>query len=142
MLTTGILHPELLQILAGNGHGAKILIADANFPIGTAVLPSVKKIYLNLAPGLLSATAVLKVLQTAIRIEQAQAMAVPEGVDVAILEEYGRILGKDVNITCLNKPAFYQAILTNDTCLVIVTGETKIYANILLTIGVFLPGTD
>jgi len=37
MLTTGLIHPGILRALAGAGHGARILIADANYPHSTGI---------------------------------------------------------------------------------------------------------
>jgi len=35
MLKYRLLHPELLSVLAQAGHGSRILLADANYPVAT-----------------------------------------------------------------------------------------------------------
>jgi L-fucose mutarotase len=39
----------------------------------------------------------------------------------------------------LDRDAFYRAAGDDDVCLAIATGEQRIYANLLLTIGVVMP---
>jgi L-fucose mutarotase len=79
MLKTKLLHPEILAALGGAGHGSKVLIADGNFPFGTGANPAAKRVYLNLAPGLVTVTDVLEVLIEAIPIEAAEVMQPPSG---------------------------------------------------------------
>jgi L-fucose mutarotase len=74
MLKTQLLHPEILAALGGAGHGSKVLIADGNFPFGTGANPAAKRVYLNLAPGLLTVTDVLRVLVEAMPVEAAEVM--------------------------------------------------------------------
>ena len=45
-------------------------------------------------------------------------------------------------LTPLERFAFYDEAKKEDCCLVIATGEQRIYANILLTIGVVDPPAD
>ena len=71
MLKTKLIHPEILDALGSAGHGSKVLIADGNYPFGTGANPSAKRVYLNLAPGLVTVTDVLRVLVDAIPIEAA-----------------------------------------------------------------------
>ena len=59
MLKINLLHPEILSVLGSNGHGARILIADGNYPFSTGVPPTARKVFLNLAPGMLSVVDVL-----------------------------------------------------------------------------------
>ena len=48
----------------------------------------------------------------------------------------------DVELEPLERFAFYDAAKQDSCCLVIATGEQRIYANILLTIGVVAPPAD
>ena len=137
MLKTTLLQPEILEALGSAGHGAKVLIADGNFPFSTRGNPNAKHVYLNLAPGLLTVTEVLKILVTAIPIEAAEIMQPPTG-EPSIFAEFRQILaGMDLNP--LGRFEFYEAASAKDIALVIATGEQRIYANLLLTIGVVLP---
>ena len=62
MLKYQLIHPEILRGLGEAGHGAQVLIADGNYPLGTGSHPSSRRIYLNLAPNLVRVTDVLKEL--------------------------------------------------------------------------------
>jgi L-fucose mutarotase len=74
LLKSTLLHPEILHALAGAGHGSQALIADGNYPCSTTAGPNAEIVYLNLAPGLVSATDVLRALVEAIPIEAAHVM--------------------------------------------------------------------
>ncbi len=139
MLYGTLLHPEILGILGTAGHGSRVLIADGNYPFVTGSSPDSEIVYLNLAPGLLTATEVLKVLVTAIPIEIADVMEPSVPPEPPIVQEFRNILPQTVTIRKLERFAFYEAVRSQDTALVIATGEQRIYANILLTIGVVPP---
>jgi L-fucose mutarotase len=138
MLKTKLLHPEILAALGGAGHGSKVLIADGNFPFGTGANPSARRVYLNLAPGLVTATDVLKVLVDAIPIEAAEVMMPASGPEPSIFAEF-RALLPGLELKPLGRFEFYDTARERDTTLVISTGEQRIYANILLTIGTVMP---
>jgi L-fucose mutarotase len=139
MLKTRLLHPEILRALGGAGHGAKVLIADGNYPFGTGSGPEATRVHLNLAPGLVDAVEVLEVLATAIPIEAAEVMTPAEGAEPAIFAEFRAVLGAAIPLSPLGRFEFYEAARRRDTTLVIATGEQRIYANLLLTIGVVKP---
>ncbi len=136
MLKTKILHPEILSALGSNGHGAKILIADSNFPFSTCPPPAAKKAFLNFAPGMLKVTEVLKLLIDYIPIEGAIVMMPPDERVQPIYKEFEEMLGTGIPMKKLKRLEFYEEVKSNDTCLVIATGERKRFANILLIIGV------
>ena len=139
MLKTPLLHPEILQALGGAGHGSKVLIADGNYPFGTGANPAATRVYLNLAPGLIDATHVLRVLVAAIPIEGAEVMLPPDGSEPAIFAEFRTTLGPSLPLRPLGRLDFYEAARHRDTTLVLATGEQRIYANVLLTVGVVMP---
>lgn len=136
MLKTTLLQPEILEALGSAGHGAKVLIADGNFPFSTKGRPAAKHVYLNLAPGMLTVTDILKVLVTAIPIEAAEVMQPPTG-EPPIFAEFRQILGMELKP--LGRFEFYDAASDKDVALVIASGEQRIYANLMLTIGVVMP---
>ena len=145
MLTTPLIHPQILAALGRAGHGSRVLISDGNYPHSTASGPNAEVVYLNLAPGLVGVCDVLKRLATAIPIEAAAIMAVNKSgpyvipADPDIWAEFREIL-KPTDcagaLTPVERFAFYQQASAADVCLTIATGEQRIYANILLTIGV------
>ena len=138
MLRYQLLHPEILAALGGAGHGSQILIADGNYPFETRSNPGARLVFLNLAPGLLTATDVLSVLVDAVPIEAAHVMVPDAGEEPPIFGEFRSILG-DMELYILRRFEFYDAARSPDVALVIATGERRIFANILLTIGVVPP---
>jgi L-fucose mutarotase len=139
MLKSSLLHPEVLRVLAGAGHGSKVLIADGNYPFGTGGHPEATRVYLNLAPGVVDAVEVLRVLAKAIPIEAAEVMMPEKGPEPAIFAEFRQVLGSGLALQPLGRFPFYEAARDRNTTLVIATGEQRVYANILLTIGVVPP---
>lgn len=139
MLKYQLLHPEILHALGTAGHGAKILIADGNYPLITRSNPNAQRVYLNLAPGLVTVTDVLNVLVEALPIEAAEVMGPDSGETPSIYRDFKKILPKGIALQRLGRFEFYDAARTPDTALAIATGEQRIYANILLTIGVVPP---
>ncbi len=139
MLKYQLLHPEILRALGAAGHGSKVLIADGNYPFATGVHPTTQHVYLNLAPGLVTVTDVLRVLVTAIPIEAAHGMVPDTGSEPAIFQDYRSILPPDLEVGKLGRFEFYDAAHQPDTVLVIATGEQRTYACILLTVGVVPP---
>jgi len=131
-------HPEILDALAAAGHGAKVLITDGNYPASTKLGENAVLTYLNLAPGKPTVTEVLDILLTAIEVEDAAVMQPDEGAEPPIFQEF-RSLMPDVPLTKYSRFEFYEEADGPDTCLQVVTGEQRIYANLLLTIGVVMP---
>ncbi|MCP4510285.1 MAG: transporter, partial [Fuerstiella sp.] len=78
MLKSELIHPEISAIVAQAGHSSKILIADGNYPASSAIGPGAKLVSLNLAPGLVSVSQVLKVLLSAVPIEAVNTMGMPD----------------------------------------------------------------
>ena len=138
MLKTRLLHPEILQALGEAGHGARILVGDGNYPLVTRSNPAARRVYLNLAPGQLAVTDVLRALVDAIPVEAAHVMTPESGDEPGIFAEFRAIL-PEVPLQPLSRFDFYDAARGPDCALAIATGEQRIYANILLTIGVVMP---
>ena len=149
MLKGRLLHPELLRALGAAGHGAKVLLADGNYPVGTKAPVGAARVYLNLAPGIVTVTDVLDVLVAAIPIEAAEVMLPADGAEPPIFAEFRRILAgastapgtgpERLELTALSRQGFYEAASAPEVALAIATGERRIYANLLLTIGVVDP---
>jgi L-fucose mutarotase len=112
-----------------------VLIADGNYPFATGVAPRARLVFLNLSPGLLKVTDVLRVLVEAIPVEAAAVM-MPPGEEPPIFSEFRDILPSGLELDPLERFEFYGASKDENVSLLIATGEERIYANILLTIGV------
>jgi L-fucose mutarotase len=138
MLKTRLLHPEILAALGEAGHGAQVLIADGNYPLATRSNPDAYRVFLNLEPGKLTVTDVLSVIAEAIPVESAYVMGPDDGSEPSIYEDFRGLL-PDNPLERLGRFAFYDMARSSDCALAIATGEQRIYANILLTIGVVKP---
>lgn len=136
MLRTRLLHPDILQALAMSGHFSKVMIADGNYPFVSRSHPATKRVFLNLAPGLLKTTDVLEVIAEAIPIQAALMMRIPDGQRAPIVDDYRARLPAEVAIDFAERQVFYDEVAAPTTSLLIATGETRRFANLLLTIGV------
>lgn len=136
MLKTPLLHPEILKALGSNGHGSMLLIADGNYPFSTGVNERTQKIFLNLAPGILNVTDVLKIIKEVMPVESYTVMSPPDGSSQVIHEEFINILGQSVPVEKVKRFDFYEKARSPETFLVIATGEKRRFANILLVTGV------
>ncbi|NLN91881.1 MAG: RbsD or FucU transport [Candidatus Hydrogenedens sp.] len=135
MLKQRLIHPDILEALAAAGHGSKVLITDGNYPASTMLGDNASLVYLNLTPGFPTVTEVLRVLLTAIPVEAAAVMEPADGAEPPIFQEFREEL-PGLTLEKLDRYSFYEEASDLETCLQIVTGEQRIYANLLLTIGV------
>lgn len=136
MLKTVCIHPKILEVLASAGHGDKILIADGNYPVESNTGENAIKVYLNLTHGIPLVTDVLVVLNETISIEKAEVMTPDTDQEPAIFSEFSEILGKGLELNKLGRYEFYDECKKNNVKIAIATGEMRIFANILLTVGV------
>lgn len=134
MLKTDLIHPQLLAALGRAGHGSKIMLSDGNFPHGTGANPAAERIYLNVAPGLLRVDQVLAPLLATVPVEAAEVMASPDG-EVEAVAGYRAML-PGAPFTTHERLEFYAAARAADVAIVIATGDQRVFANLLLTIGV------
>ena len=136
-----ILSPELLKVLCEMGHGDRIVIADGNFPS-----ESVGKNAIVIRMDGHSATDVLEAVLKVFPLdpyvkESVNLMEVMPGdnVKTPIWDEYADIikktagLDKDV-IGHIERFAFYEQ--AKNAYAVVATGESALYANIMLQKGV------
>ena len=135
MLRTKLLHPEILKVLGSSGHFSQILIADGNYPFISRSGANATKVFLNLMPGIPKTTDVLEALLEMTPFQQATIMQIPNGEKAPIQDEY-RLMLPGLEIQSLERQAFYDAVCSPLTSLVIATGETRRFANLLLSIGV------
>jgi L-fucose mutarotase len=138
MLRTTLIHPEILKALGSAGHGSIVLIADGNYPFTTGANPLADRVYLNLAPGVLKVTDVMRVLVGAIPIETIHVMMPDNAPEPAIYKEFREIL-TGYEMQRLGRFEFYDVARSSNTALVIATGEQRTYACVLLTVGVIAP---
>lgn len=135
MLRYPLIHPGILAALAAAGHGSQVLLVDGNYPVATAVHPRAAVVHLNLRLGTVGVETVLETLLTAVPVEAAHVMSPGAGPEPEIFASFRAHL-PDVDLTLLGRPGFYEAARGEDVGLVVATGEERLYANILLTLGV------
>ncbi|MFT3960685.1 RbsD/FucU family protein [Propionivibrio sp.] len=136
MLKSKLLHPEILRVLGSSGHFSQILIADGNYPFISKSSPEATKVFLNLMPGIPKTTDVLEALLDAIPIMEASVMQTPNGEPAPVHDEYIEMLPGGIPVKRMERHAFYDLVCSPMTSLIIATGETRRFANLLLTIGV------
>lgn len=148
MLKGKLIHPQVLEALGRAGHGSKVLIADGNYPFATTLGRNARLVSLNLSPGVVSCTQVLEALVGGVPLESAAVMQYGDSgpyalaADPPIWADYRRILaaaGLHDELERIDRFDFYEVAARPDVALTIATGEQRIYANLLLTIGVVFP---
>ena len=136
-----ILSPELLKVLCEMGHSDRIVIADGNFPAESMGKDSIV-IRMDGHGTCDVLEAILKVFPLDSYVEKpVNLMAVMPGddVDTPIWEEYARIVAANDKrgvkaIGSIERFAFYED--AKKAYAIIATGETALYANIMLQKGV------
>lgn len=134
MLKGKLIHPEIMSVLAYCGHGDKILIADGNYPLDSKTADAAL-VYLGLTPGLPTVTDVLETLQSVVNIEKAEVMDPADGTTPSIFEEFSTLLG-NMELNKLGRYEFYDVCCEKNVRLAISTGEQRVFANLLITVGV------
>ncbi len=136
-----LISPELLKVLAEMGHGDRIILGDSNFP-AESMGKAAKVVRCDgiKMPELLEAILELFPLDTYVEKPVGIMQTVPgDNPDVPIWKEYKKIVarfdsrGEDA-FEQIERFAYYEEA---KKCYAIVsTGETAIYANIILQKGV------
>ena len=138
MLYGPMTHPGLLAALARSGHSSKILITDGNYPIANGAPAAAERIFLNLAPEVLKRT--IPIERAGLMVPAADAVGVEAPEVIPAHDEYRAAL-PGVVFDEIPRWDFYDAAKAEDVTVVIVSGDQRLYANLLLTIGVRAPGT-
>lgn len=128
MKKTGILHPEIAQVIARLGHGDSLVIADAGLPIPKLV----RRIDLALSPGVPPFLPVLEAVLAEIHVESA---ILAEELPKASPDFYGQLAGR-ISFPTIFLPHEQVKEETQKAVAVIRTGEFTPYANIILKAGV------
>jgi L-fucose mutarotase len=138
MLYTKLTHPAILGALAAAGHGSRVLITDGNYPLSAQTPSGAERVYLNLSPGLVRVTDILEAVLTVIPIEAVQVMGPENGSEPDIFAEFRTFLPNSP-LQAVGRFDFYALARQPDVVLAIASGDQRLYANILLTIGVVPP---
>ena len=126
-----LLSPEILKLLAEMGHQDRLVLGDANFPAERYAKQGVIVLRADgiRAPELLEAVLELYPLE----------VPADQNVEIPIWNTYKNIVGKYDNrgteaVGTLKRGSFYEACA--DAYAIIQTGETAVYANIMLDKGI------
>lgn len=139
-----VLPPELLKVLMEMGHGDEIVIGDGNFP-GASIASGANKILVRCdghsVPEILEAIVKLMPLDQYVAKPAALMEVVPgDNVVPTIWKDYEAILKKyEPNgiangFDMVERFAFYER--AKKAYAIVMTGESAIYANIILKKGV------
>lgn len=131
-----IISPELLKILMEMGHGDEIVIADGNFPAASNAQRLVRADGHGV-PELLEAILQLMPLDTYAQSVYLMAKSDSDkDLEIPIWETYKSIVSKhtDQSLEMLGRFEFYDQ--SKKAYAVLATGESAIYANVILKKGV------
>ena len=144
MLKHQLIHPRINEVLGRAGHHSKILIADGNYPASTKRGPKAELVCLNLSPGIVTVTQVLRAVLSAVPVDQVNTMGIPPDDPYAkqgeppVWNDFRKVL-KEARLKLKLEPIpkwdFYEAVELPDHALTIQTGDEALWANVLLTIG-------
>ena len=135
------LTPELLKVLCEMGYGDEIVLADGNFP-AESLHSRVIRLDAHSGTDVLQAVVSVFPLDTYSDPNAILMEVVPgDQVETPIWGEYERILrqaeGDRVKIGNVERFAFYER--AKKAYAIITTGETALYANLILKKGVIVP---
>lgn len=138
------LSPKLLGVLARMGHGDELLICDANFPSHSQHVRHVVHSDASSATDLLADVLQLLPLDSFTRYQAAVMKQVDSDQDAAIVADFDQLLnrafqGEDrspvrVEIERVERFAFYER--AKQVFAICVTGESRLYGNVIVKKGV------
>ena len=130
-----IISPELLKILDEMGHGDEIVIGDGNFP-GQSINKRCIRCDGHGVPELLEAILKLFPLDTYQNPVYIMEKVAGDTVETPIWDEYAEIIKPytDCKMEQIERFAFYER--AKKAYAVVMTGESALYANIILKKGV------
>ena len=139
-----LIHPKINEVLARAGHHARILIADGHYPASTKRGPNAELVCLNLSPGVVTASQVLRAVISAVPVDQVNTMGVPpddpysQKGEPPVWNEFRKVVKEarlKLRLEPISKWDFYKAVESPDHVLTIQTGDQALWANLLLTMG-------
>ena len=130
-----IISPELLKIMMEMGHGDELVIGDGNFP-GQSINPNCVRCDGHNVPELLEAILKLFPLDTYQLPAYIMAKTPGDTVETPIWDEYAEIIKPYTNekLEQIERFEFYER--AKKAYAVVMTGESALYANIILKKGV------
>jgi L-fucose mutarotase len=136
MINGRIIHPTIIAALAAAGHRSTVLITDAHYAASTGVGHNATLVHLNLEAGTPTIPRVVELVAATVPVERCTTMHNPEPDHGGVQAEVATILGAAVPHDELSREDFYAAARSDDLALCVVTGDTRRFGNVLLTVGV------
>jgi D-ribose pyranase len=127
----GLLHPELAAVIAGLGHGQRLVISDAGLPIP----PGVRRIDLAVRCGVPSFADVLSVVGAELAIERVVIATESDTIGRGLIRE---ILAQALAVPALVDTVSHEELkeMSASAVAVVRTGECTSYLNVVLVAGV------
>src|SRR5437867_448411 len=132
MLKYQLIHPTINEVLGRAGHHAIILIADGNYPASTKKGANAELVCLNLSPGVVTVTQVLRAVLSAIPVDQVNTMGIPPDDPYAQKgepprwNEYRQVIREarlKLKLEPILKWEFYRQVESPDHVLTIQSGD-------------------
>ena len=137
-----LLNADLLYVLRSMGHGDDLVIVDANFP---AAAMGRRVVRMDGVSATRALEAVLSVMPLDDFVDEACArMQVVDDPDAVpeVCQEFQKIIdaaaGSRFQLARIERFAFYER--ARQAFALVQTGETRLYGNVLLKMGVVRPG--
>jgi len=144
MLKHQLTHPRINEIIGRAGHHSKILIADGNYPASTKKGPNAEVVCLNLSPGIVTVSQVLRAILSAVPIDVINTMGIPADDPYAqkgeppVWNEYRKVISEaqlSLSLESIEKWDFYKQVESPDHVLTVQTADQALWGNLLLTMG-------
>ena len=144
MLKHQLIHPQINAALGRAGHHAQVLIADGNYPASSKKGLNAELVCLNLSPGIVTVSQVLRAILSAVPVDAINTMGIPgddpyaQKGDPPVWKEYRKVIaeaGLKLKLEPIQKWDFYTQVESPDHVLTVQTGDQALWANVLLTLG-------
>jgi len=144
MLKHQLIHPQINAALGRAGHHSRVLIADGNYPASSKKGLNAELVCLNLSPGIVTVSQVLRAILSAVPVDAINTMGLPgddpyaQKGDPPVWKEYRKVIaeaGLKLKLEPIQKWDFYTQVESPDHVLTVQTGDQALWANVLLTLG-------
>lgn len=128
----GLTHPGILSCLARAGHFSQIVISDGNFPASVHRGPNTEVFHLGWRKGAPTVTDILGATLSLARVQKVTMMQPSADALPSVVQgEVTRLVGR-VPIDRVDRWSFYSLAESPATAGIIVTGDDRRFANVIL----------
>ena len=129
MKRSGILHPDIMHVLASTGHTDYILVTDSGFPVP----PEPRRIDLALVQNVPTVMEVMNAIHGEFSIDRIVITEEMASFSPDFVRELKELLGSEVTVDVVTHVELKR--LGHDAKATIRTGDTTLYANLLVVSG-------